>query len=104
MGELLRTKVQKILDAVVATVASIPLVLPAGKKMFHISMASGTATVVIEGSVDGVNWTVLYTVATSTSTAEKDVELDDVYPQHRARVSAWTSGAITVTAAWPARA
>lgn len=94
-------KVQGLLAAVVATGASGPAALPPGKKLFHISMASGTATCKIQGSVDGTNWTDLHSEATSSSTAEKDIELDDIYPKHRANVSAWTSGAISVTAAWP---
>lgn len=94
-------KVQTLLSAVVATGASGPVALPPGKKIFHISMASGTATCKIQGSVDGTNWTDLHSEATSSGVAEKDIELDDVYPKHRGNVSAWTSGAISVTCAWP---
>lgn len=94
-------KPQKLLDAVVATGASVPVALPPGRKAFQIVMASGTATVKIQGSVDGSNWIDLHTETTSASTANKVIELDDILPKHRANVSAWTSGAITVSSAHP---
>jgi len=94
-------KVQQLLTAVVATGASIPVGLPPGKKIFHLSMASGTATAKIQGSVDGTNWKDLHSEATSSSAAEVDIELDDIYPKHRVNVSAWTSGAISAHVAWP---
>jgi len=97
-----QVKTQLLLSAVVAITLSQPVSLPPGKKIFHISMASGTATAKIQGSVDGTNWTDLHSEATSSSAEEKDIELDDVYPKHRANVSAWTSGAISVTVGWPA--
>lgn len=92
-------KVQTLLSAVVATGASVPVALPPGKKLFHLSIATGTATCKVQGSVDGTNWTDLVTETTSSSAIEKDYELDDIYPKHRANVSAWTSGAISVTSA-----
>jgi hypothetical protein len=64
-------------------------------------MASGTATVKLQGSNDGVNWVDLHTETTSSSAANKLVEADDLFVKHRANVSAWTSGAITVTSAHP---
>lgn len=94
-------KPQTLLSAVVATGASVPVALPPGKKMFHISMATGTATAKVQGSIDGTNWTDLTSDSTSASALEKDYELDDIYPKHRANVSAWTSGAISVTSAHP---
>jgi hypothetical protein len=101
-GRNYENKVQTLLSAVVATGASLPVALPPGRKMFHISMASGTATVTLRGSVDGTNWTVLHSQATSSGVAEVDVEFDDIYPKHSANVSAWTSGAISVTVSNPA--
>ena len=95
-------KTQKLIDAQSATGASVPVALPPGKKIFHLSMATGTATMKIQGSVDGTNWAVLHSEATSASAAEKDIELDDVYPKHRVNVSAWTSGAMNATVGWPA--
>jgi hypothetical protein len=94
-------KTQKVIDAKSATGDSGPLALPPGRKIFHLSMASGTATMKIQGSVDGTNWTDLHTESTSASAAEKDVELDDIYPKHRVNVSAWTSGVQNASVAWP---
>lgn len=96
-----KMKVQQLITAQVATGASIPVSLPPGRKIFHLSMASGSATMKIQGSVDGTNWTDLHSEATSSSTAEKDVEIDDVFPKHRVNVSAWTSGAMNAHVAWP---
>lgn len=89
-----------LLDAVVAT-GSAAAALPPGRKSFHIVMASGTATLKIEGSNDGTNWVTLHTETTSSSAANKLIECDDIFAKHRANVSAWTSGAVTVTAASP---
>lgn len=94
-------KPQTLLSAVVAIGASIPVALPPGRKSFHIVMATGTATCKIQGSNDGANWIDLHSEATSGGSANKLIELDDLFAKHRANVSAWTSGAITVTSAHP---
>lgn len=88
-------KTQKLLDAVVATGAGVPAALPPGKKIFSIT-GTFVGTVKIQGSVGGSVWKDLY-----TSTVEADVEIDDVYPKHRGNVTAYTSGAITVTSGHP---
>ena len=59
----------------------------------HAVQVSGTfsATVLIEGSLDGVNWTTL-----SSLTATGITQYTGLYQSIRASVSAYTSGSVTV--------
>ena len=93
-------RTQKLIDAKSATFTSEPVALPPGKKLFHIVMASGTATQKIDGSNDGSNWVELHSEATSSTAANTAIELDDVFAKHRARVSAWTSGVQNCTVSY----
>lgn len=63
-----------------------------------------TATVTFEATIDGINWVALRMTPIATGTVATTATADGVYQtdvtgflQVRARVSAWTSGTITVT-------
>jgi hypothetical protein len=59
----------------------------------HAIAVSGTfdATVLIEGSLDGTNWSTLSSLTTTGIT-----QYTGLYQSIRASVSAWTSGTVTV--------
>lgn len=95
-------KTQILLDAVAASGAGNPTALPPGRKIFLIAQSSTpTATVKIQGSVDGSTWDDIYSHATTGTAATKTIEVDDIYPKHRANVSAYTAGTISVTCGFP---
>jgi hypothetical protein len=60
------------------------------------------ATVVVEGSADGVGWVTLATLTLSGALASEGFVLAAPWPQIRARVTAISgaNAAVTVTAAW----
>ena len=64
-----------------------------------------TATVSFEATIDGTNWVALRMTPIATGTTATTATADGIYQadvrgllQVRARISAWTSGTITVTA------
>lgn len=63
-----------------------------------------TATVTFEATIDGSNWVAVLATSLTSGTAATTATADGLYRvtvtgliQVRARISAWTSGAITVT-------
>jgi hypothetical protein len=63
-----------------------------------------TATIKFETTIDGTNWVAVLATNVTSGTAATTATADGVYRldmsglhQVRARISAWTSGAITVT-------
>lgn len=87
-------KTQVLLSAVVATGAGPSYELPAASTVFQVAGIT-TATVVIQGSLDGTNW-----VALNSFTADGGYALTSPWKYVRANVTAWTSGTITVTMGW----
>jgi dihydroorotate dehydrogenase len=80
-----------ILNAVVATGPSSAVQADAGQPAFLQVSGITTATVALEGSLDGSNWT---TVGTAL-TANGIVIVANAPKYLRANVIAWTAGSIT---------
>ena len=80
-----------LLNAVGATGASSAVQADAGQPAFLQVSGITTATVALEGSLDGSNWT---TVGTAL-TANGIVTVANAPKYLRANVTAWTAGAIT---------
>jgi hypothetical protein len=80
-----------LLNAVGATGASRAVQADAGQPAFLQVSGITTATVDLEGSLDGSNWT---TVGTAL-TANGIVTVANAPKYLRANVTAWTAGAIT---------
>lgn len=63
-----------------------------------------TATITWEAIIDGTNWVAVQAIPLTTGTAATTATADGIYrinvtglAQVRARISAWTEGAITIT-------
>jgi hypothetical protein len=95
-------KPEQVLTGVVAQGASQQKACPPGRKIVYINQTNTpTATVKVQGSVDGTNWDDLYTHTTAGTAGSKTVELDDLYPKHRVNVSAYTAGTVDAWIAVP---
>lgn len=75
------------------------------KRLFVQIKGITTATITWECSIDGTNWTGILLSPVTTGTGALTATADGIWqllegvPMYfRARISAWTSGAITVTA------
>lgn len=83
----------KLIDAAEETGAGAAITLPADATVRVHAIISGTATVKLQGSIDGTTWFDLYTAtATEAFTSES-------WPYMRGNVTAYTSGTVTVWAA-----
>jgi len=86
--------IHKLIDAAVATGAGSTHQLPDksynGRKAHVQAILAGTATVVLQGSLDGTNW---YNM---DSFAADEIAEHVLPPYVRGNVTAWTSGAVTL--------
>lgn len=83
-----------LLNAAEATGAGPVFNPPADATVRLHATISNTATVKLQGSIDGTTWFDLYTVtATEAFTS-------DAWPYLRGNVTAYTSGTVTLLAAW----
>jgi len=80
-----------LLSAVVATGASNAVQVDAGLPAFLQVSGITTATVALQGSLDGTNWSTQGTALTANGI----VTIANAPTYLRANVTAWTSGAIT---------
>jgi len=71
------------------------MVLGRNLAAIQVSTTGGTyaATVLVEGTLDGVNWTTIQSI-----TAAGIVQISGLYQSIRASITAYTSGNISVTA------
>lgn len=81
-----------LLSAVTATGASSPVSTDSNKAAFVQVSGITSATVLVQGSVDGSTWSTIG----SSLTADGLVTLTDPPPYVRANVSVYVSGTITV--------
>ena len=85
---------QTLLNAVTATGASQPMSTDSNKGAFIQVSGITSATVLIQGSVDGTTWSTIGTAIT----ADGLVTVSPPPPYIRANVSVYVSGTITVKA------
>jgi hypothetical protein len=97
-------------SAAVATGNGTPVTVTAGGEGGYATLTVQvvgitTATITWEGTVDGTNWVAILATPLTTGTAATTATADGIYRINvtglasvRARISAWTSGTITVTA------
>jgi hypothetical protein len=81
-----------LLSAVTATGASLPVSTDSNKAAFVQVSGITSATVLVQGSVDGTTWSTLG----SSLTADGLVTISDPPPYIRANVSVYVTGTITV--------
>jgi len=79
-----------LLNAVVATGASREVSPTNNQITFQVTIAT-TATVTLQASLDGTNWSTIGTALTASGI----VSFDAPYKYVRANCTAWTSGAVT---------
>ncbi len=79
-----------LLNAVVATGASRE-VSPTNNQITFQATIAGTATITLQASLDGTNWSTIGTALTASGI----VSFDAPYKFVRANCTAWTSGATT---------
>ena len=79
-----------LLNAVVATGASREISPTNNQISFQVTIAT-TATVTLQASLDGTNWSTIGTALTASGL----VSFDAPYKFVRANCTAWTSGAVT---------
>ena len=85
---------QTLLNAVTATGASLPVSTDSNKAAFVQVSGITSATVLIQGSVDGSTWATLG----SSITADGLTTITNPPPYIRANVTVYVSGTITVKA------
>jgi hypothetical protein len=83
-----------LLSAVTTTGASLPVGTDSNKAAFVQISGITSATVLVQGSVDGSTWSTIG----SSVTADGLVTISDPPPYIRANVSVYISGTITVKA------
>ena len=90
---------KKLIDAQTATYTSEVLDVMGHYNLTTIAWGTGTvsATVLIEGSPDGVNWMTLLTHTLSTTTPNKQAAANQYVRFVRARISVYTNGTISCT-------
>ena len=81
-----------LLSAVTATGASLPVGTDSNKPAFVQVSGITSATVAVQGSVDGSTWSLIGTALT----ADGLVTISDPPPYIRANVTAYVTGTITV--------
>ena len=81
-----------LLSAVTATGASLPVSTDSNKAAFVQVSGITSATVLVQGSVDGTTWSTLG----SSLTADGLVTISDPPPYIRANVTVYVTGTITV--------
>ncbi len=95
-------------SAAVATGNGTTMAVQDGNGIFKIAaiqiVGITTATITFEVTIDGTNWVAIKFIGVTSGTAATTATADGIYvadvtgmAQLRARISAWTSGAITVT-------
>lgn len=100
------TRVKPLQSAVLATGNGDTIDLQGATSVNVQVLLAGTATVTFEVSIDKTNWVPLYmesysaTASAVTSTTVNGIWYADIrgLALFRARVSSWTSGAVTATA------
>jgi len=80
-----------LLSAVGATGASTAVQVDTGQPAFLQVSGITSATVVLQGSLDGTNWSTIGTALTANGI----VTIQNAPKYLRANVTAWTSGSIT---------
>ena len=83
-----------LLSAVTATGASLPVGTDSNKAAFVQVSGITSATVIVQGSVDGTTWSTIG----SALTADGLVTISDPPPYIRANVTVYATGTITVKA------
>ena len=85
------SEAKTLLSAVVATGASQPVQADAGQPAFLQVVGITTATVALQGSLDGTTYATIGTALT----ADGIITIANAPKYLRANVTAWTSGTIT---------
>ena len=89
-----------ILNAVAATGAGVAIRPHGSQVTVQAKQTGGTsATLDIEGSLDGTNWDIIGTISLTTDTTDH-LAFDEKWVSIRANLSAITGGAVTAIAAY----